>query len=272
MKKLSGSTPSRRFMTGLSFGEITKNEPEKNLSKKLKSRSGRGMGGKVTVREQGGGHKKFYREIDWKRDKIGISGTVAAIEYDPNRTANIALIHYADGDKRYILATEDLKVGQKIMAGEKAEVRTGCSLPIKNIPLGTVIHNIEIKPGRGAKLARSAGTSVILAAKEGEWATLKMPSGETRLINILCSATIGRVGNIDWKNIVWGKAGRMRHRGIRPHVRGTAQNPRTHPHGGGEGRSGEGMPPKTPWGKPARGNKTRQKTKWSNRYIIKRIN
>jgi len=264
-------TPSRRHMTSLTFEEITKSTPEKSLVVSLKKNSGRNNQGKITVRHRGGGAKIKYRIIDFKRNKDGIPARVAAIEYDPNRTANIALLHYADGEKRYILAPKGLKVGDKIVSGETAEIRVGNALPMKNIPVGTTIHNIEMKPGKGGQLVRSAGAEAQLLAKEGKYATVRLPSGETRLLPIECRATIGQVGNIEHELVTIGKAGRKRHMGIRPTVRGSVMNPNDHPHGGGEGKAPIGRPtPVTPWGKPTLGYKTRKKNKASNKYILHR--
>ncbi len=274
IKSYKPYTPSRRAMTGSDFSEITKQTPEKSLVVRLPKHSGRNNQGKITVRHRGGGATKKYRIIDFKRnDKDGIPGTVKGIEYDPNRTANIALIVYADGEKRYILAPEGLKDGQKIMNGPEAEVRVGNCLPLDAIPVGTNVHNIELKPGHGGQMVRSAGATAQLMAKEGKYATLRLPSGEMRMVPILCRATIGTVGNIDHSLINYGKAGRIRHMGIRPHVRGSVMNPNDHPHGGGEGRSPIGRPgPCTPWGKPALGLKTRKKKKASNKLIVRRRN
>ena len=274
IKSYKPYTPSRRAMTGSDFSEITKQTPEKSLVVRLPKHSGRNNQGKITVRHRGGGATKKYRIIDFKRnDKDGIPGTVKGIEYDPNRTANIALIVYADGEKRYILAPEGLKDGQKIMNGPEAEVRVGNCLPLDAIPVGTNVHNIELKPGHGGQMVRSAGATAQLMAKEGKFATLRLPSGEMRMVPILCRATIGTVGNIDHSLINYGKAGRIRHMGIRPHVRGSVMNPNDHPHGGGEGRSPIGRPgPCTPWGKPALGLKTRKKNKASNKLIVRRRN
>ena len=274
IKSYKPYTPSRRAMTGSDFSEITKQTPEKSLVVRLPKHSGRNNQGKITVRHRGGGATKKYRIIDFKRnDKDGIPGTVKGIEYDPNRTANIALIVYADGEKRYIIAPEGLKDGQKIMNGPEAEVRVGNCLPLDAIPVGTNVHNIELKPGHGGQMVRSAGATAQLMAKEGKFATLRLPSGEMRMVPILCRATIGTVGNIDHSLINYGKAGRIRHMGIRPHVRGSVMNPNDHPHGGGEGRSPIGRPgPCTPWGKPALGLKTRKKNKASNKLIVRRRN
>jgi large subunit ribosomal protein L2 len=257
-------------MTGLTFEEITKDKPEKSLVIFKKQRAGRNNRGKVTVRHQGGGVKRLLRIVDFKRDKVNIPGKVAAIEYDPNRSANIALIYYVDGEKRYILAPVGLNVGDTIIAGDEAEMRVGNNLPMKLIPTGTMIHNIELIKGKGGKLVRSAGNAAQLLAKEGDYVHVRLPSGEMRLIRAECTATIGQVGNLEHQGISIGKAGRKRLMGWRPTVRGTAMTPRDHPHGGGEGRSPVGMPgPKTPWGKPAMGYKTRKK-KYSDRLIIRR--
>ena len=264
------TSPGRRGMTGASFEEITKDKPEKSLLLPLKKRAGRNSQGRITVRHRGGGAKRKLRIIDFKRDKISVPGRVAAIEYDPNRSARIALIHYTDGEKRYILAPVGLKVGDMIKAGSGAEVRPGHSLPLKLIPNGTVIHNIELQKGKGGQLVRSAGMTAQIVAKEGEYALIRLPSGEARRIHSECSATIGQVGNVEHQGIKLGKAGRKRWLGWRPTVRGSAMSPRHHPHGGGEGRSPIGMPgPKTPWGKPALGYRTRRK-KASDKMIVKR--
>ena len=271
IKTYSPYTPSRRHMTGSDFKEITTNKPEKSLVVSLKKNSGRNNQGKITVRHQGGGYRTKYRLVDFKRNKDGIPAKVMTIEYDPNRTANIALICYADGQKAYILAPYGLKVGDTLMNGETAEVRIGNCLPLANIPVGSSIHNIELYPGKGGQLVRSAGNSAQLMAKEGKYATLRLPSGEMRMVPIGCRATIGQVGNIDHELINIGKAGRKRHMGIRPTVRGSVMNPNDHPHGGGEGRTSIGRPgPVTPWGKPALGLKTRKKSKQSNKLIIRR--
>jgi large subunit ribosomal protein L2 len=270
IKTYNPYTPSRRHMTGSDFTEITATKPEKSLVVSLSKKAGRNNQGKITVRHQGGGSRRKYRIIDFKRRKDGIPATVVSIEYDPNRTANIALINYADGEKAYILAPNGLTVGTKLMNGETAEVRVGNCLPLQNIPVGTQIHNIELYPGKGGQLVRSAGNSAQLMAKEGKYATLRLPSGEMRLVPIICRATIGQVGNIDHELINVGKAGRKRHMGIRPTVRGSVMNPNDHPHGGGEGRTGIGRPgPVTPWGKPALGLKTR-KNKKTNKMIVRR--
>ena len=264
-------TPSRRQMSGSDFSEITKKAPEKSLVVSLQKNSGRNNQGKITVRHRGGGSRRKYRLVDFKRKKDGIQANVLAIEYDPNRTANIALICYADGEKSYILAPAGLKVGMKIMNGPEAEVRLGNCLPLSEIPVGTLIHNIELYPGKGGQMVRSAGNSAQLMAKEGKYATLRLPSGEMRMVPVVCRATIGTVGNADNNLINIGKAGRKRHMGIRPTVRGSVMNPNDHPHGGGEGKTGIGRPgPCTPWGKPALGLKTRKKNKQSNKLIVRR--
>ena len=271
IKKYTPYTPSRRNMTGLDFTEITKNAPEKSLTVSLKKNSGRNNQGKITVRHHGGGSRRKYRIIDFKRNKDNIPATVLSIEYDPNRTANIALICYADGQKAYILAPQGLKVGQKIMNGEHAEARLGNCLPLSLIPIGTEVHNVELYPGAGAQMVRSAGVAAQLMAKEGKYATLRLPSGEMRMVPINCLATIGVVGNGEHSLVNIGKAGRKRHMGIRPTVRGSVMNPNDHPHGGGEGRAPVGRPgPCTPWGKPALGLKTRSKKKASNKLIVRR--
>src|SRR5690554_5444672 len=271
VKKYKPTTNGRRNMSVLTFDEITTSTPEKSLLEPISKTGGRNNTGKITVRHIGGGAKKKYRIIDFKRNKDGIPGKVAAIEYDPNRSANIALIHYVDGEKRYILAPYKIKVGDVIESGENADIKIGNALQLKHIPVGTTIHNVELKPGKGAQLVRSAGAEAQLMAKEGKYAQLKLPSGEFRLVSIECRATIGQVGNLDHELITIGKAGRSRHMGIRPTVRGSAMNPVDHPHGGGEGRAPIGMPaPSTPWGKPALGYKTRKKNKKSDKYIVRR--
>ena len=271
IKTYNPYTPSRRNMTGSDFSEITKTTPEKSLCVSLKKNSGRNNQGKITVRHHGGGVRTQYRMVDFKRFKDGIPATVVGIEYDPNRTANIALICYADGQKAYIIAPEGLKVGQKVMNGPEAEVRVGNCLPLSEIPVGTQVHNIELYPGKGGQMVRSAGNSAQLMAKEGKYATLRLPSGEMRMVPIVCRATIGVVGNGDHNLINYGKAGRKRHMGIRPTVRGSVMNPNDHPHGGGEGRAPIGRSgPMTPWGKPALGYKTRKKNKQSNKMIVRR--
>ena len=271
IKTYNPYTPSRRNMTGLDFSEITKSTPEKSLVVSKKKNSGRNAQGKITVRHRGGGNRQKYRIIDFKRTKDGIPATVKAIEYDPNRTANIALLFYADGEKRYIIAPAGIQVGQVVMSGPDAEVKVGNCLPLENIPVGTEIHNVELYPGKGGQMVRSAGNSAQLMAKEGKYATLRLPSGEMRMVPIICRATIGTVGNIEHDLVNIGKAGRKRHMGIRPTVRGSVMNPNDHPHGGGEGKTGIGRPgPCTPWGKPALGLKTRKKNKPSNKLIVRR--
>lgn len=270
IKTYNPYTPSRRNMTGLDFSEITKSKPEKSLVVSLKKNSGRNNQGKITVRHRGGGAKRKYRIIDFKRRKDNIPAKVTAIEYDPNRTANIALICYADGQKAYIIAPNGLKVGMTIMSGENAEVKVGNCLPLANIPVGTEVHNIELYPGKGGQLVRAAGNSAQLMAKEGKYATLRLPSGEMRMVPIICRATIGTVGNIEHDLVNIGKAGRKRNMGIRPTVRGSVMNPNDHPHGGGEGRTPIGRKsPVTPWGKPALGLKTRNKKKASTKLIVR---
>jgi large subunit ribosomal protein L2 len=257
-------------MTGYTFEEVTKSTPERSLLIPLRKSGGRNAHGRVTVRHRGGGHRRFIRIVDFKRDKPGIPAKVAAIEYDPNRTARLALLFYADGEKRYIVAPLDLKVGDTVMAGAGAEIRSGNSLPISNIPVGTLIHNIEVKEGRGGQMVRSAGGAAQLLAKEGDFAQIRMPSGEVRLVRQTCYATIGQIGNLDHGNVKLGKAGRKRHKGIRPTVRGSAMTPRDHPHGGGEGRQPIGLAgPKSPWGKPTLGYKTRRNKK-TDQYIVRR--
>ena len=271
IKSYNPYTPSRRHMTTSDFAEITTNKPEKSLVTSLKKNAGRNNQGKITVRHHGGGSRRKYRLVDFKRKKDGIPAVVKTIEYDPNRTANIALICYADGEKAYILAPNGLKVGQTVMNGSTAEINVGNCLPLTDIPVGTEIHNIELYPGRGGQLVRSAGNSAQLMAKEGKYATLRLPSGEMRMVPIICRATIGQVGNVDHGLINIGKAGRKRHMGIRPTVRGSVMNPNDHPHGGGEGKTSIGRPgPVTPWGKPALGLKTRKKNKKSNKLIVRR--
>ena len=264
------TSAGRRGMTGATFEEITNNRPEKGLVKALKKTGGRNSAGRMTIRHRGGGHRRRYRVIDFKRNKDGIPARVATIEYDPNRSANIALLHYADGEKTYILATLGLKVGDTVMSGSKAEIRPGNAMPLKSMPTGTEIHNIELQKGKGGQMVRSAGNSAQLMVKEGEYALIRLPSGEIRRVRSDCLATIGQIGNVEHQNISLGKAGRKRHLGWRPTVRGSAMTPRDHPHGGGEGRAPIGLPgPKTPWGKPALGYKTR-KPKASDRMIVKR--
>lgn len=270
VKKYKPITPGQRNMTGYTFEEITKSKPERSLLVPLRKSGGRNMYGRVTVRHRGGGHRRHIRIVDFKRDKRSIPARVAAIEYDPNRTARLALLFYADGEKRYIIAPLDLRVGDSVMAGPGAELRPGNSLPISNIPVGTMVHNVELQEGRGGQLVRAAGGAAQLLAKEGDYAQVRLPSGEVRLIRQDCYATIGQVGNVDHGNIKLGKAGRKRHMGIRPTVRGSAMSPRDHPHGGGEGRQPIGMPgPKSPWGKPTLGKKTRR-NKRTDQYIVRR--
>ena len=265
------TSPARRFMSVLTFEEVTTNKPEKSLLEIKKNKAGRNKQGKITVRHQGGGNKQKYRIIDFRRNKDGIPAKVASIEYDPNRTAFIALLNYVDGEKRYILAPIDLKVGDTVVSGEGADIKPGNCLKLRNIPLGTLIHNVEIVPGRGGQLVRSAGNAAQLMAKEGAYAQVRLPSGEVRLVSIDAKATIGTVSNSDHSNVRIGKAGRSRHLGIRPSVRGVVMNPCDHPHGGGEGKSPVGMPaPVTPWGKPALGLKTRKPKKYSDKKIVKR--
>ena len=271
IKTYNPYTPSRRNMSGYDFKEITTSTPEKSLTTSLKKHAGRNAQGKITVRHHGGGSRRKYRIIDFKRNKDGIPATVKTIEYDPNRTANIALVCYADGEKRYILAPVGLKVGQEIMNGPEAEIKVGNCLPLQDMPVGTQIHNIEMHPGHGGQLVRAAGVSAQLMAKEGKYAIIRMPSGEMRMIPIVCRASIGQVGNTEHNLVNIGKAGRKRHMGIRPTVRGSVMNPNDHPHGGGEGKAPVGRPgPCTPWGKPALGYKTRKKNKQSNKMIIRR--
>lgn len=271
IKKFKPTSPALRQMTVLVSDEITTNQPEKSLLVSLKKNSGRNAHGKITVRHRGGGNRRKYRIIDFKRNKDGIPAKVATVEYDPNRTANIALLHYADGEKAYILAPVGLEVGTTVLSGPTADIKPGNAMALKDMPVGTVIHNIELKPGKGAQLVRSAGVSAQLMAKEGKKALLRLPSGEMRFVSIDCKATIGQVGNIEHGNVVIGKAGRKRHMGIRPTVRGSVMNPCDHPHGGGEGRTSIGRPsPVTPWGKPALGYKTRKKNKASDKLIVSR--
>ena len=264
-------TPARRHMTSSDFQEITKTTPEKSLVTSINKKAGRNNQGKITVRHRGGGAKRKYRIIDFKRRKDDVAAKVASIEYDPNRTANIALLHYVDGEKAYILAPRGLKVGTELMNGPNAEIKVGNCLPLANIPVGTGVHNIELYPGKGGQLVRSAGASAQLVAKEGKYATLRLPSGERRIVPMTCRATIGQVGNIEHELITVGKAGRKRHMGIRPTVRGSVMNPNDHPHGGGEGKTGIGMPsPLSPWGKPTLGYKTRKRKNKSNSLIVRR--
>ena len=273
IRKYNPTTPGLRGMTVSTFEEITSTTPEKSLTVTLKKHAGRNSRGKITVRHRGGGYRPKYRIIDFKRNKDGIPGTVKTIEYDPNRSANIALISYADGEKRYIIAPEKLVVGDVIVSGPEADIKVGNALPLANIPVGTIIHNVELKPGKGGQMVRSAGNGAQLMAKEGAFAQVRLPSGEVRKVHIGCRATVGEVGNLDHQNIQIGKAGRKRHMGIRPTVRGSVMNPNDHPHGGGEGKAGIGrVSPVTPWGKPALGYKTRKKKKASDKYIVKRRN
>ena len=273
IKQYNPTTPSRRNMTVSTFEEITKNKPERSLTTSLKKNAGRNSYGRITVRHHGGGSRRKYRIIDFKRRKDDMAATVIAIEYDPNRTANIALIQYEDGEKAYILAPIGLKVNDKVMSGVNADIKPGNCLPISNIPVGTMIHCIELKPGKGAQMVRSAGNSAQLMAREGKYAHVRLPSGEMRLVRVECRAVIGQVGNTEHENIKLGKAGKSRWLGRRPEVRGSVMNPNDHPHGGGEGKSPVGRPgPVTPWGKPALGYKTRNKKKASNKFIVKRRN
>ena len=273
IKKFNPTSPARRFMTVSTFEELSKVAPEKSLLEPKKSNAGRNSYGRITVRHRGGGNRQKYRIIDFKRNKDGMNATVMSIEYDPNRTANIALIQYEDGVKSYIIAPVDLKVGDVIRSGADADIKAGNALEIKDIPVGTLIHNVELFPGRGAQLVRAAGNAAQLMAKENGYAQVRLPSGEVRMVALNCRATIGQVGNVDHGNISIGKAGRKRHMGWRPTVRGVVMNPCDHPHGGGEGKSPIGMPgPVTPWGKPTLGYKTRKKNKQSNKYIVKRRN
>ncbi len=271
LKKYKPTSPGRRFQSVSDFAEITRTEPEKSLCEPLPKKGGRNNNGRITTRHQGGGHKRQYRRIDFKRNKDGVPAKVATIEYDPNRSARIALLHYADGEKRYILAPKGLSVGDTIVNGPGADIKPGNALPLSDIPVGTVVHAVELQPGKGAALARSAGTSIQLMGKEGGYAIVRMPSSEMRRVLITCRATIGEVGNSDHSNISIGKAGRNRHLGKRPTVRGTAMNPVDHPHGGGEGKNkSAGRHPVTPWGVPTKGHRTRSKKKASNRLIIRR--
>jgi large subunit ribosomal protein L2 len=272
-RKYKPTSPATRFMTVSTFEEVTSTTPEKSLLTNLVRHAGRNAQGKISVRHRGGQARRKYRIIDFKRDKDGVAATVATIEYDPNRSAFIALLHYADGEKRYILAPLGLKAGDAVVSGETVDIKPGNALPINNIPLGTMVHCVEMVPGKGGQLARSAGNAAQLMAKEGKWAQLRLPSGEIRMVALECKATIGQVGNLDHENISIGKAGRKRHMGFRPSVRGVAMNPVDHPHGGGEGKSPIGMPgPVTPWGKPTLGYKTRKKSNPTSKYILKRRN
>ncbi len=271
IKKYRPTSPGRRFMSVSAFDELTTDTPEKSLLAPLSKRAGRNHQGKITVRHQGGGHKRQYRIIDFKRDKDGIPARVATIEYDPNRSARIALLNYADGEKRYIIAVNGMKVGDRVVSGPQADIRPGNALPLANIPVGTVVHNLELQPGKGAQLARSAGASAQVMAKEGDYAQVRLGSGEVRLIRLECRATIGQVGNLDHENINIGKAGRSRHMNRRPTVRGVVMNPVDHPHGGGEGRAPVGRKsPMSPWGKPTLGKKTRKKNHPTDKYIVRR--
>ena len=271
VKSFKPTSPGRRQMTVSAFEEITASKPEKSLLAPMKKKAGRNAQGCITVRHHGGGHKRQYRVIDFKRNKDNIPARVATIEYDPNRSARIALLNYVDGEKRYIIAPNGLKVGDMVVSGPESDIKVGNCLPIDNIPVGTVIHNVELKPEKGAQLCRAAGASAQLMAKEGKYATLRLPSGEMRLVLVRCRATVGQVGNLEHEIINIGKAGRKRHMGIRPTVRGSVMNPNDHPHGGGEGKTGIGRPgPSTPWGKPALGLKTRKKNKQSNKLIVRR--
>jgi len=271
IKSFRPTSPGKRFATVSTFEEITKSQPEKSLLAPLKKQSGRNNQGRLTVRHRGGGHKRKYRIIDFRRTKDGIPATVKAIEYDPNRSANIALLHYADGEKSYILAPNKIKVGDVLYSGPGSDIRVGNCLALKDIPTGTSVHNIELKPGKGGQMVRSAGASAQLKAKEGKYAHVELPSGEVRLVHVECRATIGQVGNVDHQNLTIGKAGRSRWLGKRPTVRGVVMNPADHPHGGGEGKAPIGMPaPVSPWGKPALGYRTRKKKKKSNQYIVRR--
>ena len=271
IKKYKPTSPARRFMSVSTFEEITSTTPERSLLGKISKNGGRNNVGRLTVRHHGGGNTRKYRIIDFKRDKDGIPAKVATIEYDPNRSANIALLHYADGEKRYILAPLGLNVGDAVVSGEHADIKTGNALPINSIPVGTLLHNVELFPGKGAQMVRTAGAAAQLMAKENGFAQIRLPSGEVRMVRLDCKATIGQVGNLDYENISLGKAGRKRHMGIRPTVRGSVMNPNDHPHGGGEGKTGIGRPgPSTPWGKPALGLKTRKSKKASNKLIVRR--
>ena len=269
-RKINPTSPGQRGMIKSDYSEITTSTPEKSLLKPIRKQAGRNNTGRITCRHKGGGHKQAYRIIDFKRDKFGVPGVVQSIEYDPNRNVRISLVVYADGEKRYILTPHDLKVGDTIVSGPDAEIQVGNALPLELIPLGTIIHNIELIPGRGAKMVRTAGAGAQLMAKDGNYVTIKMPSSEMRMVRKECLATIGVLGNAEFKNLKVGKAGRTRHLGIRPTVRGVTMNPCDHPHGGGEGKTGPGGNPKTPWGKPALGRKTRNKKKQSSKLIVRR--
>ena len=273
IRKIKPTTPGQRFMTVSMYEEITCSKPERSLLEAKKRTGGRNNRGRITTRHIGGGGRVYYRVIDFKRNKDNVPAKVATIEYDPNRSANIALLHYADGEKRYIIAPYGLNVGETVISGEGADIKVGNAIPLKNIPVGTMIHCIELLPGKGAQLVRSAGNAAQLMAKEGKYAQVRLPSGEVRLIPLGCKATIGQVGNIDFANIMLGKAGRKRHMGIRPTVRGSVMNPNDHPHGGGEGKSPIGRPgPVTPWGKPALGHKTRKTKNINDKFIVRRRN
>ncbi|HIS89846.1 TPA: 50S ribosomal protein L2 [Candidatus Avigastranaerophilus faecigallinarum] len=269
IRKINPTSPGQRGMTKSDFAEVTTSTPEKSLLKPMRKKAGRNNTGRITCRHKGGGHKQAYRVIDFKRDKFGIPGTVKTVEYDPNRNVRISLVVYADGEKRYILTPHDLKVGDTILSGPEAEIQVGNALPLELIPLGTIIHNVELIPGRGAKMVRTAGAGAQLMAKDGNYVTIKMPSSEMRMVRKECLATIGVLGNAEFKNLKIGKAGRTRHLGIRPTVRGVTMNPCDHPHGGGEGKTGPGGNPKTPWGKPALGRKTRKVKKASSKLIVR---
>jgi large subunit ribosomal protein L2 len=269
IRKPKPTSPGRRFVTYPDFAEITRSQPEKSLTEGLKKSGGRNSHGRKTARHRGGGAKRLYRTIDFKRLKDGVPAKVAQIEYDPNRTAYIALLHYADGEKRYILAPQRLRVGATVESGPGADIRVGNSLPLANMPAGTVVHNVELNPGRGGQLGRSAGTSIQLLAKEGDYVTLRLPSGEMRMVRAECRATVGTIGNAEHQNVKIGKAGRKRHMGVRPQTRGTAMNPVDHPHGGGEGSTTAGRHPVTPWGVPTLGYRTRKKGKQSDQYIVR---
>jgi large subunit ribosomal protein L2 len=269
IRRYKPTSPGRRFMSVSTFEEITKTTPEKSLLAPVTKKGGRNNNGRITTRHQGGGHKRRYRIIDFKRLKDGIPAKVAAIEYDPNRSANIALLHYLDGEKAYILAPAQLRVGVMVQSGPDADIKVGNALPLENIPTGTLVHNVELKPGQGAKMARSAGSGIQLVAKDAGFAVLRLPSGEMRRVPLTCRATVGQVGNVDHQNINWGKAGRNRWKGKRPSVRGSAMNPVDHPHGGGEGKSKGGRHPVTPWGVPTLGKRTRTKHKESNKLIVR---
>ncbi len=270
IKVYKPTSPGRRNSSVLDFSHIAKKRPEKSLVVRIARKGGRNAHGRITSRFRGGGARKLYRLVDFKRNKADVPAKVAAIEYDPNRNANIALLHYADGEKRYILAPKALRAGDRVIAGERVEPETGNAMPLANIPLGLMVHNVELQPGRGGQIARSAGMSAQLLARDGDYATLVMPSGELRRVHVRCMATIGEVGNADYQNVRWGKAGRRRHKGRRPHNRGTSMNPVAHPMGGGEGRTGGGRHPVSPWGRPTKGAKTRKRKSASNQFILRR--